>query len=67
MSKNQKLGIIALVAAFAMCGAVVEAQPTKRVFRIGYLRFIEVPALDEAFRKGLKDLGYIEGQNINVE
>ena len=50
-----------------LLATIVEAQPTKRVFRIGYLRFIEVPALDEAFRNGLKDLGYIEGQNIHVE
>jgi putative ABC transport system substrate-binding protein len=47
--------------------APASAQQTKKVPRIGYLRFIEVPALDEAFRNGLKDLGYIEGQNIHVE
>jgi putative ABC transport system substrate-binding protein len=58
--------ICAIVLTF-LGGVVAEAQPTKRVFRIGYLRFIEVPALDEAFRKGLKDLGYNDGQNLHVE
>jgi len=43
-----------------------EAQQ-KAVPRIGYLRFIAFPPNDEAFRKGLSELGYVEGQNIRVE
>ena len=58
-------GITAIVFAFAMCGAVAQAQQT--VPRIGYLRFIEFPVLDKAFRNGLRELGYIEGQNIRIE
>ena len=57
--------ITALVFAFAMCGAVAQAQ--QPVPRIGYLRFIEFPVLDKAFRNGLRELGYIEGQNIHIE
>lgn len=39
-----------------------------RVPRIGYLRFIRVtPPYDEAFRGGLRDLGYVIGQTILIE
>jgi len=41
-------------------------QPT-RLPRVGYLRLLEVPGFDDAFRKGLRELGYVEGQNIRVE
>jgi putative tryptophan/tyrosine transport system substrate-binding protein len=44
-----------------------QAQQAKKVPRIGYLRFIEFPAYDAAFRNGLTDLGYIERENIHVE
>src|SRR5918999_681585 len=61
------------VVIFALCAMVYTpcssawAQQAKKVPRIGYLRFIENPLLDEAFRKGLRELGYVEGQNIHVE
>jgi putative ABC transport system substrate-binding protein len=46
------------------------AQPAKKVFRIGYLSGTD-PATDsirsEPFRAGLRELGYIEGQNIVIE
>jgi putative tryptophan/tyrosine transport system substrate-binding protein len=39
-----------------------------RVPRIGYLRFVRVaPPYDEAFRGGLRDLGYVIGQTILIE
>ena len=46
-----------------------EAQrPPAKTPRIGYLSWRPGPSfLDEAFRQGLRDLGYIEGQNIFVE
>jgi putative tryptophan/tyrosine transport system substrate-binding protein len=45
------------------------AQEAGRVFRIGILSPAERPdtAVFEAFRKGLADLGYIDGQNIRIE
>jgi putative tryptophan/tyrosine transport system substrate-binding protein len=52
---------------FALCFPA-EAQQTKRVPRIGYLSAGTVAmSYTEAFRQGLRDLGYIEGKNIVVE
>ncbi len=47
-----------------------EAQQPSRVPRIGYLEFgTAAPGapLLEAFRQGLRDLGWVEGQNIAIE
>lgn len=44
-----------------------EAQQARKVSRIGYLGLSENPDLDGAFRKGLRERGYVEGQNISVE
>jgi len=72
-SKIQNLrrdGIIALGLAFAMCGAVAEAQQGARIPRVGFL----VPGSAsgfatrvEAFRQGLRELGYVEGKSIAIE
>jgi putative ABC transport system substrate-binding protein len=47
-----------------------EAQQPKKVFRIGYLSALD-PASEstrtEPFRLALRELGYIEGQNIAIE
>ena len=69
--KNPKLvGIIALVIAFALCGAVASAQQPKKVYRIGYLSNTD-PAREsaraEAIRLALRELGHVEGQNITTE
>jgi len=62
--------IIALVFAFAMGGAVALAQQPKRVPRIGYLVSNDAAsesARSEGIRLALRDLGYMEGQNIAIE
>ena len=72
-SKIQNLkwgGIVAIAVAFAMCGAVAEAQQPKKVPRVGYLAAVsasaDAPRL-EAFRQGLRNLGYVEGQSIAID
>ena len=48
---------------------VAHAQPAGRVPRVGYLFYGSPPSSREidAFRQGLRELGYIEGQSIAVE
>jgi putative ABC transport system substrate-binding protein len=69
--QNRKLvGLLALVIACALCGAVAQGQQPKKVPRIGYLSSFD-PASEsdraEAIRLALRELGYIEGQNIAIE
>src|SRR5262245_20871811 len=60
---------LAVLIVFALC-LPSEAQQPKKVPRIGYLANGD-PATDssrsEAIRLALRDLGYIEGQNIASE
>jgi putative ABC transport system substrate-binding protein len=53
---------------FALC-ASVQAQQTRKVYRIGYLASIRggPASTEDALRGGLRELGYIEGQNLFVE
>ena len=62
--------IAALVVATAILTAVTraESQQPKKVPRIGFLANTGPDAPNvEPFRKGLRDLGYIEGNNIHIE
>jgi ABC-type uncharacterized transport system substrate-binding protein len=48
----------------------VEAQQSKKIPRIGYLGVVSLSANAgrvEAFRQGLRELGYVEGKNIVIE
>jgi putative ABC transport system substrate-binding protein len=48
---------------------VAEAQQAGKVPRIGFLalNLAPNPHLHEAFRQGLRDLGYVEGRNVVIE
>jgi putative ABC transport system substrate-binding protein len=59
-----------LLATFLVTTASATAQQTTKVPRIGYLSSgnpTSESARSEAIRKALRDLGYIEGQNIAIE
>ena len=47
------------------------AQPATKVYRIGLLSGLfppsAPPSREEAFRQGLRALGYVEGQNLVIE
>jgi putative ABC transport system substrate-binding protein len=61
---------ILLIIAVMCVSAVAEAQQAKKIPRIGYLSVLD-PASEsaraEAIRLGLREGGYIEGQNIAIE
>lgn len=57
------LGLAVLVAPLAG-----EAQQGGKVHRVGFLRVGPPPStFVEGFRQGLRELGYVEGQNIAIE
>src|SRR5580765_3568354 len=63
-----RLSVIAF--ALVVAGAVVHAQQPANISRIGFLSTTSpsnVPTRLEAFRQGLRDLGYVEGKNIVIE
>src|SRR5215469_17881841 len=67
----RKPALASILFAGAFLAAVtVEAQQLGKTPRIAYLHpgsAIAVAARMEAFRQGLRDLGYVEGKNIVIE
>ena len=68
MSKTVVVGLLA--TAFLATALPAHAQQTKKIHRIGYLSSVD-PAADapvaEPIRRALRELGYIEGENILIE
>ena len=67
---KRKISILTLSAMlFALC-SVAEAQQPKKVHLIGYLSQFEPvreSARADAIRLALREIGYVEGQNIAIE
>jgi ABC-type uncharacterized transport system substrate-binding protein len=62
------LGVLALALVLFTPVLCAEAQHTPKVPMIGFLRSGPPPqAFVDGFRQGLRELGYVEGQNIIVE
>ena len=67
---NRKIFCLALCALLFALGVSAQAQQPAKVPRIGYLTNESLSALSartEAFRKALRELGYLEGKNIVIE
>jgi ABC-type uncharacterized transport system substrate-binding protein len=61
---------VGLVVVLLAVAVIAEAQQPKKVPRIGYLGATSASSESlrhEAFRQGLREVGYIEGQNITIE
>jgi putative ABC transport system substrate-binding protein len=67
MRRRTFLGI-ALILPFG--GATARAQPTGRVYRVGYIQTAteeEQAHLTRAFEGALRELGYVDGRNLVIE
>jgi putative ABC transport system substrate-binding protein len=67
---DRRVFIAAAAGGLLAAPLTAEAQLPSKVPRIGFLATnapAEYPDLFEAFRQGLRDLGYVEGQNITIE
>ena len=67
---NRRAAIRRLTTFFVTTVSLAHAQQSTKIPRIGYLLGSTASALagrTEAFRQGLRDLGYIEGKNIVIE
>ena len=67
--KLRTIGLISTLALGLLAGPLpAEAQQAGKMPRIGFLSFRASPSgSDKAFRQALRDLGWIEGQNIAIE
>ncbi len=64
---NRRSFIVAVGAGFA-APLAAEAQQAEKVYRVGFLRNGPPPdTFIEGLRRGLRDLGYFEGQNLSIE
>src|SRR5215510_12932206 len=68
MKKAAVPSILVVVVLLAL-GVTAEAQQPTKIPRIGYLGASRSANSErmEAFRQGLRELGYVEGKNIVVE
>ncbi|MDZ4347015.1 MAG: ABC transporter substrate-binding protein [Candidatus Binatia bacterium] len=67
---GKKLFSLALGAMLFALSIPAQAQQPTNIPRIGYLTTVSLSAISariEAFRQGLRELGYVEGKNIVIE
>ena len=67
---RKKIFCLALGAMLSALSFSVEAQQTGKIPRIGYLSSLSASSdssRHDAFRQGLKELGYVEEKNVAVE
>jgi ABC-type uncharacterized transport system substrate-binding protein len=66
----KQLFSILLIVAVVVVGAIAQAQQPKKLTRIGYISSRDPShesARAEGIRLALRELGYVEGQNVDFE
>ena len=65
----RRIRLAVVLALSLLTPLAASAQQATKVPRIGYLagNMATAPHLPEAFRQGLRDLGYVEGHNVMIE
>src|SRR5215471_10411729 len=67
---KKTITVLTLCAMLFALRVSAEAQQPTKVARIGFLNappIASIPARIDAFRQGLSELGYVEGENIVIE
>ena len=67
---KKKINVLTLCAMLLALSFPAHAQQPAKVPRVGFLTGASLSAMagrNEAFRQGLRDLGYVEGKNIVIE
>src|SRR6266436_7323732 len=66
---DRRVFINTLTGGLLAAPLAAETQQPTKIARIGYLSLNLVPNrhLREAFRQGLRDVGYVEGRNVVIE
>ena len=64
MRRRDFICILAVAAAWPI---IARAQQASKVYRLGYLAPAPIRHLEDALFETLRDLGYVEGQNLEVE
>jgi putative tryptophan/tyrosine transport system substrate-binding protein len=60
--------VLVLAISLTLAPLAAEGQQTEKVRRIGYLSAnFPDPAVDDPLRQGLREHGYVEGQNLLIE
>src|SRR3989442_15892925 len=58
---------VVLIVSLILAVPGPEAQQVGRVWRMGVLSTVHAPALEDAFRQGLQERGYVGGRNLVLE
>ncbi len=61
------LGLSIIACVLVVARAAAEAQLPNKIYRIGVLTNVPRSSRIEAFRQGMKELGYVEGKHFTLE
>jgi putative ABC transport system substrate-binding protein len=64
LKRRELIALLGAAGAWPLAG---QAQQAQRLARIGYLGLTSANQFSDAFRAGLRDLGYAEGRNLRID
>jgi putative ABC transport system substrate-binding protein len=68
LKRREFISLLSVAAAWTFAARAQEPAPTVRQARVGILSASPpTPAMLNAFREGMRERGYIEGQNLSID